>query len=121
MDNNNSAMQPPAVNTPSQAPESPKPPAPQVPVSESSSGDSKKVIAWLIIGLVIVMALVGGIYFFLSMQQSGSTEQPAPEQKVVQVTPPQDTTNALEKDLNTVNVENADSDFASIDQDLEQL
>lgn len=120
MDESNLMQQPPAVNTaPPQAPSS-QPSAPQTPIPDSSSGDSNKMILWLLLGLVIVVALVGGIYFFLSMQQGGSIEQPATEQEVVQVTPP-DTMDALEKDLNALNVENADSDFASVDQDLEQL
>lgn len=99
-----------------------QPPAPQTPIApEPSSGDSNKMVIWLIVGLVIIIVIVGGIYFFLSSRQAatntGTTQQP-----VVQVTPqPPDTVDALEKDLNTLNVESADSEFTSIDQDLQQL
>lgn len=103
MDNNNLTQQPAVPQTPI----APEPP----------SGDSNKMVLWLVIGLVIVVVLVGGIYFFLSKQQTKTTET-----TTVQTTPqPQDTVDALDKDLNALNVENADSDFASVDQDLEQL
>lgn len=72
------------------------------------------------IGLVIIVLVVGGIYFFLSRQQA--TIQTLQPESTVQVTPkPQDTIDALDRDLNALNIENADSDFASIDQDLQQL
>lgn len=114
MENSNQTQQPPAVNTaPSQAPV-----VPQTPIApEPPSGDSNKLVLWLVIGLVIVVVLVGGIYFFLSKQQTKTTET-----KTVQTTPqPQDTVDALDKDLNALNVESSDSDFASLDQDLQQL
>lgn len=119
MDESNTTMQPPVANTPAQTPVSPQPSVPQVPVSEPPSGDSKKMIAWLVIGLVVVALLVGGIYFFLNQQQVQKSAQQANEQKVVESTP--DTMDALERDLNALNVENAETDFTSIDQDLGQL
>lgn len=114
MDESNPAMQPPASAP--QAPE-PQPAVPQVPVSEPPSGDSKKMILWLVIGLVVVIVVVGGIYFFLNQQTKNRAEQ-ATEQPIVETT---DTTDALEKDLSTLNIEDAESDFAPIDQDLQQL
>lgn len=116
MENNNQTQQSPAVNTiPPQAPTTPQTPiAPEPP-----SGESNKMVLWLVIGLVVIVVLVGGIYFFLSKQQSTET---GTKQPVVQVTPkPQDTVDALDKDLNALNIESSDSDFASIDQDLQQL
>lgn len=120
MDNNNPTMQPPVVNTP-QVPVPPQPSVPQVPVSEPPSGDSKKMILWLVIGLVVIILLVGGIYFFLNQQQTKNNAQQATGQEaVVQVTPP-DTMDALEKDLSNLNIEDAETDFVPIDQDLQQL
>lgn len=116
MDGSNQAMQPPASAP--QAPE-PQPAVPQVPVSEPPSGDSNKMVLWLVIGLVVVIVLVGGIYFFLNQQQAGNSAQQATEQEVVQNTP--DTLDALEKDLSTLNIEDTETDFVPIDQDLEQL
>lgn len=114
MDNDNLTQQPPAANTPpSQAPA-----APQTPIApEPPSGDSNKMVLWLVIGLVIVVVLVGGIYFFLSKQQASTTETTTVQ---TTLTSP-DTMDALEKDLNALNIEDAESDFTSIDQDLEQL
>lgn len=117
MDGSNQSMQPPA--SPPQPPVAaqPQPAVPQVPVTEPPSGDSKKMILWLVIGLVIVIVVVGGIYFFLNQQAKNSAEQ-ATEQPIVETT---DTTDALEKDLSTLNIEDTESDFTSIDQDLGQL
>lgn len=117
MDGSNQAMQQPA--NPPQAPVAaqPQPAVPQVSVTEPPSGDSKKMILWLVIGLVIVIVVVGGIYFFLNQQAKNSAEQVA-EQPIVETT---DTTDALEKDLSTLNIEDTESDFTSIDQDLQQL
>ena len=118
MDNANPTMQPPIVNTP-QTTVPPQQSVPQVPVSELPSGDSKKMILWLVIGLVVVILLVGGIYFLLNQQQTGKSAQQASEQKVIESTP--DTMDALERDLNALNVEDTETDFTSIDQDLQQL
>lgn len=117
MDNDN---QKPITNAqPIQPSASSEPSVPQATVSEAS-GDSNKMILYLIIGLVIVVALVGGIYFFLSKQQTAietNTNQP-----VAQVSPtPQDTVDALDRDLSALNIGTADSDFSSVDSDLEQL
>lgn len=120
MDGSNQAMQPPANPPQTPVAAQPQPAVPQVPVSEPPSGDSKKMILWLVIGLVIVIVVVGGIYFFLNQQQVKNNAQQATGQETVQATPP-DTTDALEKDLSTLNIEDAESDFTSIDQDLGQL
>lgn len=112
-------MQPPVVNTP-QVPVPPQPSVPQVPVSEPPSGDSNKMMLWLVIGLVVIIVVVGAIYFFLNQQRTENSTKQTAEQAVVQVTPP-DTMDALEKDLSALNIEDAEADFAPIDQDLGQL
>ncbi|MDO8618318.1 MAG: LPXTG cell wall anchor domain-containing protein [Candidatus Daviesbacteria bacterium] len=105
MDNNNST---PAVPTPASAPA-------QQPAAEKTGGN--KMVLWFIIGLVIVIALVGGIYFFLSKQQN-ATEPEAVTQ--IPATAPQEN---LENDLNSINVDTAttSSDFNAVDQDLQSL
>lgn len=126
MDNNNPSIQTPVVNTP-QAPVPPQPVVPQVHVSDTPSGDSKKMILFLVAGIIAIALLVGGIYFFLNMQQAGKTNEQSTEtaanKPVVKATPipPVDTIDALDKDLNAVNVGTTDADFAPIDQDLQQL
>ncbi len=134
MDNNNPTQPaPPTANAAPIDPTAPVQPsvsqtpqsaaAPQTPTSPApTSEESKKPVLWLIIGLVVVIALVGGIYFFLSRQQAASTAQKATEQPIVQ-TPQKapDTVDALDRDLSALNIDNTDADFASVDSDLQQL
>lgn len=113
MDNSN---QTPQMPTPNMSPSQPS--VPQTLMPDSSSGDSNKMILWLLIGLVIVVALVGGIYLFLSKQQTSAPKsQITPLQ--TPVTLPQEN---LENDLRSIDVEGEiDSDFTPVDQDLGQL
>lgn len=118
MDNNNQTPQ--ATSTaPNMPPAAPQPAAP-VQMPDTSSNGSNKIILWFVIGLVIVVLAVGGIYVFLSRQQAATQNV---QQPTVQTTPkPQDTADALDKDLNSINVDTGtNSDFDSIDQDLQQL
>ncbi len=120
MDNNNSVTQQPTTNT---VPPQPQPVASQTPVTpESPSGDSNKMILWLLIGLVVIVVSIGGIYLFLSKQQAAVPESQTTKTPIVQATPkPQDTVDALDRDLSSVNVADPNSDFPSVDQDLQQL
>ncbi|MCR4305590.1 MAG: hypothetical protein NUV73_00725 [Candidatus Daviesbacteria bacterium] len=119
MDNNqtNQPVQPAAPVTPQPAPEAPiQPTVPQVPMAESS-GDSKKMILWLVIGVIVIIAIVGGIYLFLSRQQA----VPVQEANTIQapIAAPEEN---LEAELQSLDVEaGADAEFAAIDQDLNQL
>lgn len=134
MDNNNTPVQPtpvqpnaapdpaatnpvvpnPAAPNPAQ-PVPPQPVAPQAPNTEPEKG-SNKILMWFIIGIVIVVVLVGGFYLYLSRQQavnSGkqavATQTPAPVQE------------NLEDELNKIAIDDAESDFAALDADLQQL
>ncbi|MBI2196656.1 hypothetical protein HYU45_03520 [Candidatus Daviesbacteria bacterium] len=79
------------------------------------------MVVWLVVGLVGIIVIVGVIYFLLSSRQAAINTSKT-EQPVVQVSPePPDTVDALERDLNALEVSDSDSDFTSIDQDLEQL
>ena len=101
VDNNNPTPQLPVPNTP--------------PISDSSS---KKLILWLVIGLVIIIVLVGGIYLFLSRQQESALK---PQVTTLQTSVPTPQEN-LENDLSSIDVDaGIDSDFSSLDQDLKQL
>lgn len=85
---------------------------------------SNKLVLYFVIGLVIIVLLIGGVYLFMSRQQQTvkNTNMAAVPQPVVQVNPkPQDTVDALDKDLSALNVGTSDTDFSSIDQDLKQL
>lgn len=91
---------------------------PEAPVPQA--GESNKIIMWFVMGLVVIVILVGGAYLFLSKQQPTVTNQ-TPLQPVVQAPKPQETVDALDKDLSDLNVANSDSDFSLVDQDLKQL
>lgn len=111
MDNNNPAPEAPQATD-----------QPQIPVPEVQSGESNKMVLWLVIGLVVIIALVGAIYFFLSSQQAATNTQKVTENPVVQASPePPDTVDALDRDLNALNIGDVEADFASIDSDLQQL
>ncbi len=108
MDNNNPSV-------PSQAPipnVSPiqKPVFKENPVPEQSS---KKLVLWLVIGLVIIIVLVGGIYMYLSRQQAVSNKIIPTPSPIVQ--------GNLENDLNAIEVASPEADFTSLDQDIQQL
>lgn len=116
MDKNNPPLQPSVANA---APVQPS--TPQVPISNPPP-ESNKVILWLVIGLVAIVVVVGGIYFFLSKQQANTAQTTNVERPIVQASPkPSDTVDALDKDLSALNVGTADADFSSVDQDLQQL
>lgn len=92
------------------------------PVISPQGGESKKMVIWLLGGLIIVALLVGGIYYYLSNQQSAVPVATITQQPTAQTpTPPDNSPDALDKDLNAVNVANTDSDFTSLDQDLQSL
>jgi uncharacterized protein HemX len=109
---NNSSIPQPAIPTNTQ------PVQPVAPPSANGSGGNK-VVLWFVAGLIIVVALVGGIYFYLSRQQGNSitnqntsVESPVPTAK-----------EDLEQGLNSINVDisTESSDFIPIDQDIQQL
>lgn len=107
MDSNN------PQTAPQPAPVQPvQPPGPQ-PVEEGS----KKMGVWLIGGVVLILLIVGGIYLYMSRQQAKQSLQT--ETPPATTTAPQDN---LENDLDAVNVESpVDSEFTSVDQDLQSL
>lgn len=110
MDNNSSIPQP-AIPTNTQ------PVQPVAPPLTNGSGGSKMVL-WFVIGLVAVIALIGGIYLYLSKQQAA-----VPQSDVVKQTPAPTPAENLENDLNSINVDTStqSSDFVPVDQDLKQL
>ncbi len=69
-------------------------------------------------GLIIIVLLVGGVYCFLSRQQTAPTQAP-----ITQVSPSPVAQQDLGSELNNINVDvaGATSDFTAVDQDLQQL
>jgi len=114
VDNNNPAAQ---TAQPNIAPAQPV--MPQTPIPAESSNGSNKVIIWFIIGLVVVILLVGGIYFYLSRQQVTPSQT---QTTTTQATPSPSPQDNLEGDLNSINIPSgADDVFTTVDQDLQQL
>lgn len=117
---------PAAAPTTQPAAPTPQPTAtPQTPVV--NTGGSNKIVIYFVIGLIVIVVLIAGAYLFMSRQQQAAkiTEPTTIEtipQPIVQATPrPQDTVDALDRDLSALNVGSTDSDFSSIDADLQQL
>ncbi|MBU1031835.1 LPXTG cell wall anchor domain-containing protein [Patescibacteria group bacterium] len=73
---------------------------------------SNKFVVWLLVGLVLIILMVGGVYLYLSRQQAAPAAVPTPT-PVVQEN--------LEDELNAINIASPDADFTSVDQDIEQL
>lgn len=100
-------------NPPATAGPTPSTPiVPPVPVTNGS-----RMILWLVVGLIVVVLAVGGIYLFLSRQQATPPVNPLPVTKVPSPSPQEN----LENDLNNIDVAAPDNDFTSIDQDLQAL
>lgn len=103
-------------------------PMPQAPIkpnmqpnplmSVAPKEDSPNMVMWLVGGVILIIFVVGGIYFYLSKQQ---TAQPTFKQNAQATLKPEDTVDALDKDLSSVNISNLDSDFSQVDQDLQNL
>lgn len=74
--------------------------------------NSSKFVMWLIVGLVLIIIVVGGIYLFLSSKQP--VVEPAP------TIAPQPQEN-LESAVNGIEIGDPDSDFIPLNNDLQQL
>ncbi len=134
MDNNNPAptntvpQYQPAGGLPNMQ-QPPQASVPQAPLASTNTPTApfseKKILMWFGIGFLVIAIIVGGAYFYLSRQQStptGTITQVSNPQPVVQPTPkPEDTVDALDRDLSALNLEDTSSNFTSVDEDLEQL
>ncbi len=97
----------PAIPTPA--------PAPTIQVPADGGGE-KKMLLWIVMGIVATVLIVGGIYLALSMRQA----QTKPAKTVPQVADPSSLSN-LEKDASEINVSPPDSEFKEVDSDLGSL
>lgn len=90
------------------------PPNPVVAQAPQPSGENNKMIMWLIIGVVLIVVLVGGIYLYLSTQQPKVPQAPAQA-------PKEETVTSLESEVNALEVEDIDKEFEAVDKDLQSL
>lgn len=102
MDNNNPVATPPQPTPAAQ----PTPPVATPPPVAGGEPKSQHMMLWLILGVVIVVVLIGGAYLFVNQSQPKEQAQ-APD--------------TLETELETVSVEEVDSEFYPVDQDLQTL
>lgn len=87
-------------------------------VQQEQNQEGNKMILWLVGGLILIVLVVGGIYWFLSKQQENKQVSQAPAKPVET----QITTDSLNQDLNSVDTESSDSGgFTQVDQDLQGL
>lgn len=93
-------------------------PASRAPFPNTSSDtSSNKMIRWLVMGLLAIALITGGIYLFSGRQNKVTQKRTDTIQ-----TPGPSTQENIENELNSINVEApVDSDFSSVDQDLQQL
>ena len=86
-------------------------PSPNQPVP---AGDrTKKMKIWLLGTGVLVLLLIGGVYFYMT-----SDKTRIPVEQTSTNTPTQE---SLEDELNKVNVESIDKEFSQVDKDLQTL
>lgn len=118
MDNNNPAPQPAGTTTAANMnPPQPQPQPPpsnavqNAPVSGEPPKSSKKMIFMLVAGLVVAVVLIGGAYFYVSSRGA----------KPSQIQTPPQTQDVLDTELNRVNVEELETEFATVEADLQNL
>lgn len=87
----------------------PEPVVMQVPATPPPA---KGKTMWLIVGLVIVLLVIAGIYLLQSRQKAGQSLKASPSPAV---------TDNLDQDLNSVNIGDVDPEFSTVDQDLQNL
>lgn len=116
MDNNNNQAPTPVVPPVATAP------ATTNPAASAPEAGNKNMIIMLVVGVIIILTVVGGIYYFLSLQQA----TPEPQANQTTNVPPRqpslaDVKDALEQELDSINVSASEGDFKSVDQDLQNL
>ena len=120
---NQMTQQSPTQAAPSSAPNPMPNPVPTAPQPPPNSPDNRgnKLIFWLIGGVVLIALIAGGIFWYMSKQQS-VTEFPATQTTTTQKQPTiTELVDALDKELSSIEVQAADSDISSIDADLQNL
>lgn len=105
MDNNNTSQ-----------PSTPQPVAPTPPVPSPQAEEGNKMALWLIGGLVVVILVVGLIYWYLSRGASKQENQPVKTPLPVSREEPK-----LEEELNAIEVGDVETELSNVDKDLESL
>lgn len=112
MDNNNTAVSQNPIVPPAPAPSQPAP----VPAVPPAKEEGNKMALWLIGGLVIIIAIVGLIYWYLGSRSTKEVSKP-----LATPAPVTQKETSLEQDLDTVQIEDLEAEFSQVDKDLESL
>lgn len=94
-------------------PQSPSNAVQNAPATVEPPKSSKKMILMLIAGLVVAVVLIGGAYFYVSSRGVKPSQ--------IQTPPAPQTQEVLDTELNRVNVEDLDTEFATVEADLQNL
>lgn len=106
--------------TPTNPPGAPTNPVPsQSPQTINADSDSKKTLIIVAVVAVLLAALVGGGYYYFTTMQNNSV--PTPAQKPTSQKPSATAEPAPEDELNALTIDDGSADFATIDQDLQNL
>lgn len=118
----------PAVDNNNMAPQSPQTPAvvagPTPAPKPTDNSNSNKMVMWFAVGLVVIVVLVGGFYLLSARQQAKTTPKSQTTDYRPQTTAapqPEETVDALDRDLQELSEADLEADFSSVDSDLGQL
>ncbi len=106
----------PNSSAPSQ-PVIPQPPVMPGPITgdPDPKGNENKMIFWLIGGLVVILLLVGGIYWYFSKQIAPTSSIETPVQPLTQKQ------ENLEEEMNAIQIDDIEAAFVEVDKDLQNL
>lgn len=118
MDNNNQPAQVPnpVPNTQPQPVPPVATPTPAVTSTPQQPSSSNKMIIIILILVVLVLVAGGVAYWFLGKQKAQNTEAPTPQATTTPVS-----TETLDQELSSIDVQNPDSEFTIVDTDLQNL
>ena len=106
---------------PAPPPPAPPPVAPSQPSPTQEAKSNGKVVLFIVAGILLLIVL-GAIYFMAQQFRSSSQQKPTPTP--TQVPTPTSTptpTPLSEKDIDTIDLGNLDADLKNIEDDVKQL
>ncbi|MBI2018735.1 hypothetical protein HYS96_03465 [Candidatus Daviesbacteria bacterium] len=92
---------------------SPQSQQPSTPVGGEPPKSSKKMILIMVAGLVIAVVLIGGAYFYVNNRGVKPSQIQTPSSPQTQ--------DVLDTELNKVNVLDLETEFATVEADLQNL
>lgn len=105
-------------NNPTQTPVSAADPVTQPAANIVQEPPKGNKMLWITLGVVVLILVVGGVYWYITSGQKAAptTVQPSPKP-----TASPQTVDTLEKDLNSVSLDDLDKEFSTVDTDFQGL